>query len=78
MIEETTSSSDSLRRTIGAGTNRMNIHVAAKESQGLANYLLSMATTPFAVIGYDSQIKSDVFTKVAAGVFAANGVRVYI
>ena len=29
-----------LRGTIGAGTNRMNIHVVAKASQGLANYLL--------------------------------------
>lgn len=29
-------------------------------------------------IGYDSRIKSDVFAKVAAGVFAANGVKVSI
>ena len=29
-------------------------------------------------IGYDSRIKSDVFAKVAAGVFAANGVKVNI
>lgn len=67
-----------LRGTIGAGTNRMNVYVVAKASQGLANYLLSMATTPSVVIGYDSRIKSDVFAKVAAGVFAANGVHVYI
>ena len=67
-----------LRGTIGAGTNRMNDYVVAKASQGLANYLLSMATTPSVVIGYDSRIKSDVFAKVAAGVFAANGVHVHI
>ncbi len=67
-----------LRGTIGAGTNRMNVYVVAKASQGLANYLLSMATTPSVVIGYDSRIKSDVFAKVAAGVFAANGVHVHI
>ena len=56
----------------------MNVYVVAKASQGLANYLLSMATTPSVVIGYDSRIKSDVFAKVAAGVFAANGVHVHI
>lgn len=67
-----------LRGTIGAGTNRMNVYVVAKASQGLANYLLSMATTPSVVIGYDSRIKSDVFAKVAAGVFASNGVHVHI
>lgn len=67
-----------LRGTIGAGTNRMNVHVVAKASQGLANYLLSTTETPSVVIGYDSRIKSDEFAKVAAGVFAANGVKVHI
>ena len=67
-----------LRGTIGAGTNRMNVHVVAKASQGLANYLLSTTETSSVVIGYDSRIKSDVFAKVAAGVFAANGVKVHI
>ena len=67
-----------LRGTIGAGTNRMNVHVVAKASQGLANYLLGKAENPSVVIGYDSRIKSDVFAKAAAGVFAANGIRVYI
>ena len=67
-----------LRGTIGAGTNRMNVYVVAKASQGLANYLLSTAKMPSVVIGYDSRIKSDVFAKAAAGVFAANGVHVHI
>lgn len=67
-----------LRGTLGAGTNRMNVYVVAKASQGLANYLLTSATMPSVVIGYDSRIKSDVFAKVAAGVFAANGVHVHI
>ena len=67
-----------LRGTIGAGTNRMNVHVVAKASQGLANYLLSSFSSPSVVIGYDSRIKSDVFAKVAAGVFAANCVKVHI
>ena len=63
---------------IGAGTNRMNVYVVAKASQGLANYLLASSSAPSVVIGYDSRIKSDIFAKVAAGVFAANGVRVHI
>ncbi|MPM13462.1 Phosphoglucomutase [bioreactor metagenome] len=64
-----------LRGTIGAGTNRMNVYVVAKASQGLANYLGEGASV---VIGYDSRIKSDVFAKVAAGVFTANGIHVHI
>ena len=66
-----------LRGTIGAGTNRMNVYVVAKASQGLSNYLLSTTTTPSVVIGYDSRIKSDVFACTAAGVFAANGITVH-
>ena len=68
-----------LRGIIGAGTNRMNIHVVAKASQGLANYLLAVSTEqPSVVIGYDSRIKSDLFARVAASVFAANGINVWI
>lgn len=67
-----------LRGTIGAGTNRMNVYVVAKASQGLANYLLSATDTPSVVIGYDSRIKSDAFAKVAAEVFAANRIMVHI
>ena len=67
-----------LRGTIGAGTNRMNVHTVAKATQGLANYLNRNFTEPSVSIGYDSRIKSDVFAKVAAGVFAANGVKVNI
>ena len=64
-----------LRGIIGAGTNRMNVYTVAKASQGLADYLKKNFETPSVVIGYDSRIKSDVFAKVAAGVFAANDVR---
>ena len=63
-----------LRGVIGAGTNRMNVYVVAKASQGLANYLGAGASV---VIGYDSRIKSDTFARAAAGVFAANGITVY-
>ena len=67
-----------LRGVIGAGTNRMNVYTVAKASQGLADYLKKNFTEPSVTIGYDSRIKSDVFAKVAAGVFAANGVKVNI
>ena len=67
-----------LRGIIGAGTNRMNVHVVAKASQGLSRYLLDTDEKPSVVIGYDSRNKSDVFAKVASGVFAANGVKVHI
>ena len=67
-----------LRGVIGAGTNRMNVYTVAKASQGLADYLKKNFTEPSVAIGYDSRIKSDVFAKVAAGVFAANGVKVNI
>lgn len=67
-----------LRGTIGAGTNRMNVYTVAKASQGLANYLVANFDAPSVAIGYDSRIKSDVFAKVAASVFAANGVQVNI
>ena len=63
-----------LRGVIGAGTNRMNIYVVAKASQGLANYLGTGASV---VIGYDSRIKGDIFARTAAGVFAANGITVH-
>lgn len=67
-----------LRGVIGAGTNRMNLYTVAKASQGLADYLKKNFAEPSVVIGYDSRIKSDVFAKVASGVFAANGVKVNI
>ena len=67
-----------LRGILGAGTNRMNIHVVAKASQGLANYLKKSGENPSAVIGYDSRIRSDVFARRTAEVLAGNGIRVSI
>lgn len=68
-----------LRGTIGAGTNRMNVHTVAKASQGLANYLTKKYGKDASVaIGYDSRIKSDVFAQTAAAVFAANNVKVHL
>lgn len=67
-----------LRGVIGVGTNRMNIYTVAKATQGYSNYLKKQAVSPSVAIAYDSRIKSDVFAKVAAEVFAANDIRVYI
>lgn len=66
-----------LRGVIGAGSNRMNVYTVAKASQGLADYLAKRFSTPSAVIGYDSRLKSDVFARVTASVLAANGVQVH-
>ena len=67
-----------LRGTIGTGTNRMNVYTVAKTSQGLSQYLLDKYDMTSVVIGYDSRIKSNLFAKVAAGVFKANGIKVYL
>ena len=66
-----------LRGTIGAGTNRMNVLTVARASQGLANYLLKHFEHPSVVIGFDSRLKSDLFARETASVFAANGIRVW-
>ena len=68
-----------LRGVIGAGTNRMNVYTVAKASQGVAQYVNSREYLPKRIaVSYDSRIKSDLFAKIAAGVFAANGIEVFI
>lgn len=68
-----------LRGVIGAGTNRMNEYTVGKATQGLADYLLSASPDNLTVaIGYDSRIKSDVFSRCASEILAANGISVYL
>ena len=68
-----------LRGVIGAGTNRMNIYTVARASAGLAEYLLRRyGNDASVVIGYDSRIKSELFAKTAASVFASGGVEVFL
>ena len=67
-----------LRGVLGAGTNRMNIYVVRQATQGLANWVKTQGGTQTVAISYDSRIKSDVFAKTAAGVLAANGIKVRI
>ncbi len=67
-----------LRGVIGAGTNRMNIYTVGQASQGLAAYVNSITKNGKIAIAYDSRIKSDIFARAAASIFAANGIKVYI
>lgn len=69
-----------LRGVIGVGTNRMNVYTVAKASQGLADYVKNKFSEERRkiAVSYDSRIKSDLFAQVASGVFAANGITVYI
>ena len=62
-----------LRGVIGAGTNRMNIYIIRRATQGLCNYLKGTDLPQSVAIGYDSRIKSDLFAMEAARVIAANG-----
>ncbi len=67
-----------LRGVIGAGTNRMNVYTVNQATQGLADYLNESFDEPSVAIAYDSRIKSKEFAQSAAGVLAANGIKVYI
>ncbi len=68
-----------LRGIMGVGTNRINKYTIAMATQGLSNYLLKhYQNEPIKVaIAHDSRNNSDVFAKVTAEVFAANGIKVY-
>lgn len=68
-----------LRGVIGVGTNRINVYTVAKATKGLTEYLLNKyGESASVVVGYDSRIKSDIFAKTTASVFAANGIKVYL
>ena len=67
-----------LRGVLGAGTNRMNVFTVNQATQGLADYLNAKYDSPSVAIAHDSRINSDVFARGAAGVLAANGIKVYI
>ena len=81
-----------LRGIMGPGTNRMNVVVIRRVTQGIANYLLgrsasadagsvgapAIAGTPTVAISYDSRRNSRLFAETTASVLAANGIRVWI
>ena len=70
-----------LRGIMGAGTNRMNIYTVGAATQGLSNYLKkAFADLPQikVAIGHDCRNNSRRFAEVAADIFSANGIKVYL
>lgn len=69
-----------LRGKIGGGTNRMNLLVVRKATQGLCDYL--KAALPgkklSACIAFDSRRYSAAFAEATALVFAANGIKAWL
>ena len=69
-----------LRGKVGAGTNRMNFLTVGKATQGVADYIVSKgqkAMDAGVVIAHDPRHFSREFSELAAGIFAANGIKVY-
>ena len=70
-----------LRGIMGAGTNRMNIYTVGAATQGLSNYLkkeFSRLPEIKVAIAYDCRNNSRLFSETCAGIFAANGIKVYL
>jgi len=70
-----------LRGIMGVGSNRMNIYTVGAATQGLSNYLkINFAHLPSigVAIGYDCRNNSRLFAETAAGIFSANGLKVYL
>ena len=69
-----------LRGKVGAGTNRMNFLTVGKASQGVAEYIVSKGQAAMdagVIIAHDPRHFSREFSELAAGIFAANGIKVY-
>ncbi|WP_297338155.1 phospho-sugar mutase [Algoriphagus sp.] len=68
-----------LRGLMGIGSNRMNIYTVGMATQGLANYLLACFPNQdiSVALTHDCRINNTLFTKTAADVFTANGIKVY-
>ena len=69
-----------LRAPMGPGTNRMSKYTVALATQGFANYLIKKNPNCcfYVVVGYDCRHNSKEFANVAADVFSANGIYVYL
>ncbi len=70
-----------LRGKVGAGTNRMNFYTVGKATQGVADFIVSKgkeACDKGVVIAHDPRHFSKEFSQLAAGIFAANGIKVYV
>lgn len=70
-----------LRGIMGVGSNRVNKYTVGAATQGFANYLKQeYADMPqiSVVVGHDCRNNSDVFARITAEVFSANGIKVYL
>ncbi len=70
-----------MRGTLGAGTNKMNVYMVRKASQGVATHIVSLgeaACKAGVLIGYDTRNFSRVFAEETAKVLVANGIKVYL
>ena len=67
-----------LRGVLGAGTNRMNVFTVARASCGLSAYVKRHFEQPSIAVSFDSRLKSELFARTSAAVFAAEGLKVYI
>ncbi len=68
-----------LRGIMGAGSNRMNKYTVGKATLGLARYLKSKNDGEISVaLAYDTRNNSQYFAKIAAGIFASQGIKAYI
>ena len=79
--QELTFGTGGMRGILGAGTNRMNIYVVRKATQGLADFILQHGTEAArrgVVIAHDCRRMSREFCLEAACVLAANGITAYI
>ncbi|MQN02286.1 MAG: phospho-sugar mutase [Lachnospiraceae bacterium] len=69
-----------LRGKVGAGSNMMNVITVGKATQGIADFIVSQgedAMKAGVVIAHDPRHFSKEFSELAAGIFAANGIKVY-
>ncbi len=69
-----------MRGIMGAGTNRINKYTLGKSTQGLANYLIKVFPHKKlkVAIAYDCRHNSQLFAKIVADIFSANGITVYL
>ena len=71
-----------MRGIMGVGTNRMNIYMIRKSTQGLSNYLINLSgkfgKNKGVAIAYDCRINSYEFALNSALVLCANGIKTYL
>jgi phosphoglucomutase len=67
-----------LRGIMGVGTNRMNKYTVGMATQGYANYLKKCFPQVKVAIAHDVRNNSRSFAEIAAHIFAANDIRVYL